>query len=308
MQVSRRRQSPRSATLAWVSEPGYLAPWSSSLGCLLEFRQHDQTTSVLHAGDVVALVRSDDDVRRRLAQRVLPGAAAAGSAMPPQNNCATRPELFGIFSTSPSSPSRCEQEHGHQASSRCWPRLCRVSGAEAWIKAVRATRRPGRRRLTEKIKPTHCPLLGVPDCALFCARAADSCECDDTVASDGFWGLVESLQATVHEFTAYAKANPGKINLGSPGIGTPPHVAGELFKVMAGVDLVHVSWRGTRDGRPGNHDPARGITPPAAHLVVGRKSPPLPGRRIRTSGIVRPSMKGRFSTRNVRGPILDLDD
>jgi tripartite-type tricarboxylate transporter receptor subunit TctC len=34
---------------------------------------------------------------------------------------------------------------------------------------------------------------------------------------------------TVPEFTAYAKANPGKINLGSPGIGTPPHVAGELF-------------------------------------------------------------------------------
>jgi tripartite-type tricarboxylate transporter receptor subunit TctC len=43
----------------------------------------------------------------------------------------------------------------------------------------------------------------------------------------------------------YAKANPGKINLGSPGIGTPPHVAGELFKMMAGVDLVHVPYRGS---------------------------------------------------------------
>jgi tripartite-type tricarboxylate transporter receptor subunit TctC len=41
---------------------------------------------------------------------------------------------------------------------------------------------------------------------------------------------------TVPEFTAYAKANPGKINLGSPGIGSSPHVAGELFKMMAGVD------------------------------------------------------------------------
>src|SRR5262245_10962658 len=40
---------------------------------------------------------------------------------------------------------------------------------------------------------------------------------------------------SVPEFTAYAKANPGKINLGSPGIGTSPHVAGELFKMMAGV-------------------------------------------------------------------------
>jgi tripartite-type tricarboxylate transporter receptor subunit TctC len=49
---------------------------------------------------------------------------------------------------------------------------------------------------------------------------------------------------TVPEFIAYAKANPGKINLGSPGIGTPGHVAGELFKMMAGVDLVHVPYRG----------------------------------------------------------------
>ena len=49
---------------------------------------------------------------------------------------------------------------------------------------------------------------------------------------------------TVPEFTAYAKANPGKINLGSPGVGTPGHVAGELFKTMAGVDLVHVPYRG----------------------------------------------------------------
>jgi len=49
---------------------------------------------------------------------------------------------------------------------------------------------------------------------------------------------------TVPEFTAYAKANPGKINLGSPGIGTPGHVAGELFKMMAGIDLVHVPYRG----------------------------------------------------------------
>jgi tripartite-type tricarboxylate transporter receptor subunit TctC len=49
---------------------------------------------------------------------------------------------------------------------------------------------------------------------------------------------------TVPEFIAYAKANPDKINLGSPGIGTPGHVDGELFKMMAGVDLVHVPYRG----------------------------------------------------------------
>jgi tripartite-type tricarboxylate transporter receptor subunit TctC len=48
---------------------------------------------------------------------------------------------------------------------------------------------------------------------------------------------------TVPEFIAYAKANPGKINMASPGIGTGPHLAGELFKMMTGVDLVHVPYR-----------------------------------------------------------------
>jgi tripartite-type tricarboxylate transporter receptor subunit TctC len=49
---------------------------------------------------------------------------------------------------------------------------------------------------------------------------------------------------TVPEFIAYAKANPGKINYGTGGIGTVQHVAGELFKSMTGVDLVHVPYRG----------------------------------------------------------------
>jgi tripartite-type tricarboxylate transporter receptor subunit TctC len=49
---------------------------------------------------------------------------------------------------------------------------------------------------------------------------------------------------TVPEFIAYAKANPGKINMASPGIGTTPHLAGELFNIMAGLNLVHVSYRG----------------------------------------------------------------
>jgi tripartite-type tricarboxylate transporter receptor subunit TctC len=49
---------------------------------------------------------------------------------------------------------------------------------------------------------------------------------------------------TVPEFIAYAKKNPGKINMASGGIGSTPHVAGELFKMMAGVDLVHVPYRG----------------------------------------------------------------
>ncbi len=48
---------------------------------------------------------------------------------------------------------------------------------------------------------------------------------------------------TIPEFIAYAKANPGKINMASGGVGSPLHVAGELFKMMAGVDLVHVPYR-----------------------------------------------------------------
>ena len=57
---------------------------------------------------------------------------------------------------------------------------------------------------------------------------------------------------TVPEFIAYAKANPGKINMASAGIGTPAHVAGELFKMMTGVDMVHVPYRGggARADRP----------------------------------------------------------
>ena len=61
---------------------------------------------------------------------------------------------------------------------------------------------------------------------------------------------------TVPEFIAYAKANPGKINMASAGVGGPQHVAGELFKYMAGVDLVHVPYHGS--------------TPALVDLMAGR--------------------------------------
>jgi tripartite-type tricarboxylate transporter receptor subunit TctC len=48
---------------------------------------------------------------------------------------------------------------------------------------------------------------------------------------------------TVPEFIAYGKANPGKVNMASGGNGVPSHVAGELFKMMAGVDMLHVPYR-----------------------------------------------------------------
>jgi tripartite-type tricarboxylate transporter receptor subunit TctC len=50
--------------------------------------------------------------------------------------------------------------------------------------------------------------------------------------------------ATIPEFIAYAKANPGKLNMASAGIGGVSHVSGELFKMMAGIDMVHVPYRG----------------------------------------------------------------
>jgi tripartite-type tricarboxylate transporter receptor subunit TctC len=56
---------------------------------------------------------------------------------------------------------------------------------------------------------------------------------------------------TIPEFIAYAKANPGKINYGSAGHGTPQNIACELFKMMAGVDLVHIPYRG---GAPATSD------------------------------------------------------
>jgi tripartite-type tricarboxylate transporter receptor subunit TctC len=49
----------------------------------------------------------------------------------------------------------------------------------------------------------------------------------------------------VAEFIAYAKANPGKINFASGGVGTSPHLSGELFKTMTGTNIVHVPYRGT---------------------------------------------------------------
>jgi tripartite-type tricarboxylate transporter receptor subunit TctC len=68
----------------------------------------------------------------------------------------------------------------------------------------------------------------------------------------GFVGITPFVMAitpsfpakTVAEFIAYAKADPGKINIGSQGIGTTPHVCGELLMMLTGIKLVHVPYRG----------------------------------------------------------------
>jgi tripartite-type tricarboxylate transporter receptor subunit TctC len=55
---------------------------------------------------------------------------------------------------------------------------------------------------------------------------------------------------TVSEFIAYAKANPGRINMATGGVGSAPHLYGELFKMMTGVDLVAVTYRGSGPALP----------------------------------------------------------
>src|SRR5262249_26919467 len=68
-----------------------------------------------------------------------------------------------------------------------------------------------------------------------------------SINSDAFVLLVNpSFPAkTVAEFIAYAKANPGKINLASNGTGNLTHLSGELFRMMTGIEVVHVPYRGT---------------------------------------------------------------
>jgi tripartite-type tricarboxylate transporter receptor subunit TctC len=55
---------------------------------------------------------------------------------------------------------------------------------------------------------------------------------------------------TVSEFIAYGKANPGKLNMASPGAGTSPHMSGELFKMLAGIEMQHVPYRGAGPAYP----------------------------------------------------------
>jgi tripartite-type tricarboxylate transporter receptor subunit TctC len=80
---------------------------------------------------------------------------------------------------------------------------------------------------------------------------------------------------TVPEFIAYARANPGKINMASAGNGTAGHLAGELFKMMAGIEMAHVPYRG---GAPALNDLLAGqvqvlfgfVLGPIEHIRTGR--------------------------------------
>jgi tripartite-type tricarboxylate transporter receptor subunit TctC len=80
---------------------------------------------------------------------------------------------------------------------------------------------------------------------------------------------------TVPDFIAYAKANPRKVNMASGGTGAPSHIAGELFKMMTGIDMLHVPYRG---GAPALTDLMSGqvqvyfgpITASIEHIKAGR--------------------------------------
>ena len=84
---------------------------------------------------------------------------------------------------------------------------------------------------------------------------------------------------TVAEFIAYAKANPGKLNMASAGIGGPQHIAGELFKSMAGVEMTHVPYRGSTpavtDMVAGQVQVMFDVTPTALPQIKGGKLRPL---------------------------------
>ena len=64
-------------------------------------------------------------------------------------------------------------------------------------------------------------------------------------------GVIAVPAKTLQEFIALAKSQPGKLNYASSGQGTPYHMAGELFKTMAGIDVVHVPYRNSGEARSG---------------------------------------------------------
>ena len=97
---------------------------------------------------------------------------------------------------------------------------------------------------------------------------------------------------TVAEFIAYAKANPGKINMASSGSGTSVHLSGEMFKSMAGIDMVHVPYRGAGpalidlvagqvhvifDNLPSSIEKIRAGQLRALAVTTSERSPALPG-------------------------------
>ena len=97
---------------------------------------------------------------------------------------------------------------------------------------------------------------------------------------------------TVPEFIAYAKANPHKLSMGSGGLGSPQHISGELFKMMSGIDLLQVHYRG---GAPAIADLVGGqlqamfdvMLEAIEHIRAGKLLPGTPRGRSSTSSTER---------------------
>ena len=90
---------------------------------------------------------------------------------------------------------------------------------------------------------------------------------------------------TLPELIAYAKSNPDKISMGSAGIGSTGHLAGELFKIMAGVNLIHVPYRGNApaliDRTESSRDEPAVVSAIPAAPRRGRAAPPVGPRTAR---------------------------
>ena len=87
---------------------------------------------------------------------------------------------------------------------------------------------------------------------------------------------------TMSELIAYAKANPGKLKYGTPGAASPHHLSGELLALKAGIDIVHVPYRG---GGPAANDLLGGHIP-MAFLSLSSAVPQLPTGKIRIVALV----------------------
>ena len=89
---------------------------------------------------------------------------------------------------------------------------------------------------------------------------------------------------TVPEFIAYAKANPGRINLGSGGTGNLSHLSGELFKMITGIEVVHVPYRGA----PAAHSALLAGDVHAVFDAIGSSAPQIKSGALRALGVTAP--------------------
>jgi tripartite-type tricarboxylate transporter receptor subunit TctC len=121
-------------------------------------------------------------------------------------------------------------------------------------------------------------------------RAPSPLRATSTVASinnDSFVLLANPSFAakTVPEFIAYTKANPGKINLASNGTGNLAHLSGELFRMMTGIEVIHVPYRGT----PAAHSALLAGDVHAMFDAIGSALPQIQAGALRALGVTAPA-------------------